>query len=342
MPEDRDDAPGPAEEDADGGGDGGRRSAPRAFWSGTIAFGLVTVPVELYPAQRPSRGRLRMLDEDGTPLRRRYVCPEHGEEVPPEEIVRGWEAGDGWVLVSDQELDALEPEKSREIDLREFVPLSQLDALHFDRGYYLTPSGGSTKAYRLLARVMEEGERAGIATFVMRSREYLVAIVAENGILRAETLRFADEVRSPEDVGLPEPADPGAETVAAFREAIRSRASAEVPEEELVDQRAERLERLVEEKRAAGEVTGVPEAAAGEADVEAEVIDLMEVLRQRLRGGDAGPATGEGDGAPPSAAEEDLEARTKDELYERARELEIPGRSGMTKDELADAIRRAP
>lgn len=268
---------------ADGGGSDGRRSAPRAFWSGAIAFGLVTVPVELYPARRPSRGRLRMLDEDGTPLSRRYVCPEHGEEVPPEEIVRGWETEDGWVLVSDEELEALEPEKTREIDLREFVPLPQLDPLHFDRGYYLTPAAGSNKAYRLLARVMEEGERAGIATFVMRSREYLVAIVAENGILRAETLRFADEVRSPEDVGLPEPDEPGTELVEGFREAIGARADEEVPAEELADEWAEELERLVGEKRSAGEVTS-PGEEAGEARLETEVVNLMEVLRERLRG----------------------------------------------------------
>lgn len=268
---------------ADGDGSEGRRSAPRAFWSGAIAFGLVTVPVELYPARRPSRGRLRMLDEDGTPLSRRYVCPEHEEEVPPEEIVRGWETEDGWVLVSDEELEALEPEKTREIDLREFVPLLQLDPLHFDRGYYLTPTAGSNKAYRLLARVMEEGERAGIATFVMRSREYLVAIVAENGILRAETLRFADEVRSPEDVGLPEPDEPETELVEGFREAIGARAGEEVPAEELADEWAEELERLVEEKRSAGEVTS-PGEEAGEARLETEVVDLMEVLRERLRG----------------------------------------------------------
>src|SRR5690606_796011 len=148
---------------------------------------------------------------EGVPLARRYYDEKHEREIQREEIVRGFELDDGeMVLVTDAELEALEPDKTRDIDLRRFVPAESIDARYFDRGYFLAPSGDSTKAYRLLAAVMEKSKRAGIATFVMRGKEYLVAIFAENGILRAETLRFADELRSADDVGLPEPAKPKA------------------------------------------------------------------------------------------------------------------------------------
>lgn len=317
----------------------------RPFWSGTITFGLVSVPVDVYAAHRPRRTSLRMLGEDGTPLRRRYVCPADEEQVPPEHIVRGYEVDGEWVVVTDEELDALEPEKSRDIDLRRFVPRSRLDPVYFQRAYYLAPSTESTKAYRLLARAMEERERAGIATFVMRGREYLVAILAENGILRAETLRFADEVRAPEDVGLPEREEPDEEEVERAREAIGELLADSLPEEELEDRRSERLLRLVEEKREAGEdVVRVPASVTeAEREEEVEVIDLMEALKRRIRGGGAAKGDRAEKGGPGErdGGSGELRERTKRELYDRAKELDIPGRSGMTKEELIEAIRRA-
>src|SRR5690606_39829090 len=135
----------------------------------------------------------------------------------------------------------LAPERTRDIDLRLFVDASEVDPVHFERAYYLTPAGESTKAYRLLARVMEESGRAGIATFVMRGKEYLVAILAENGILRAETLRFVDEVRSPDSIGLPEPRPVKPADVKRFERVIEQRAAARLAESELVDRSAERI-----------------------------------------------------------------------------------------------------
>src|SRR5262245_46887476 len=146
-----------------------------------------------------------MVDEDGTPLARRYFCPEEEKALEWDDLVRGYEiAPEEYVVVTDDELEALEPRKSHDIDLRRFVPVDQLDPKFFERGYYLTPAGETTKAYQLLAAIMEKSGRAGIATFVMRGKEYLIAIVADHGILRAETMRFADEIRTPKDVGLPE------------------------------------------------------------------------------------------------------------------------------------------
>ena len=211
------------ESEWDDGGD----DAPvtRAFWSGTITFGLVSIPVALYAANRPQGVRLRMVSPGGTPLQRRYFTSKTDQELDADDIVRGYEVEKGkFVRVDDDELERLAPERTRDIDLRQFVKLDEVDPMYFERAYYLTPAGGSNKAYRLLAKVMEETGRAGIATFVLRAKEYLVAILAENGILRAETLRFADEVRSADDVGLPETKKVKAADVQRFTRAIQARA----------------------------------------------------------------------------------------------------------------------
>ena len=315
------------------------RPPPRAFWSGTIAFGLVTVPVELLPAVRSRRISLRMLAPDGTPLSRRYWCPEDERLLDPAEIVRGYELDEGgFVVVTDEELDALEPEKTREIDLQRFVPRDEIDPAHFERAYFLAPSGESTKAYRLLAAAMARDGRAGVGRFVMRGKEYLAAILAESGILRLETLRFAAELRSPEGVGLPEPPEADPDRVEELGRAIDALAADALDPSELTDVWADRVEALVARKASAGEdVVEIPEVIAEEA-AEAEIVDLMEVLKRRLRGegedeGRRGPAR-----AGLSAGE--LEDRTKKELYDLARDLEIEGRSSMTKEELLDAIRR--
>lgn len=316
------------------------RRPPRAFWSGTIAFGLVTVPVDLLPAVRSRRVSLRMLAPDGTPLSRRYWCPRDERLLDPAEIVRGYEVEDGeFVVVADEELNALEPEKSREIDLRRFVPRPSIDPMFFDRAYFLAPSGESTKAYRLLARAMEEADRAGIGTFVMRGKEYLAAILSEGGILRAETLRFAAEIRSRKDVGLEEASDPDPEVADRLAEAIDDMTSESLDPSELEDRYSERMEALVREKLAEGEdVVTIPEEARAEEAEEVEIVDLMEVLKRRLRGEGQAEERRPPDRQEPAYA--DLEEKTKKELYGLARELEIEGRSSMTKDELVGAIRR--
>jgi DNA end-binding protein Ku len=343
---------------------------PRSFWSGTITFGLVSIPVELYPASRSQRVSLRMVAPDGTPLTRRYFCPKEEKELEWDEIVRGYEIEkDSYVVVTDAELEKLAPEKTRDIDLRVFVDAEQLNPMHFDRAYYLTPGGNSTKAYRLLAATMEQTEKAGIATFVMRGKEYLIAILAENGILRAETMRFADEVRSPEDVGLPAPEKGKPALVKQVEKAITALSESSLDEDELADRGAEQLLALVKRKEKKGE--DVVPAPAGEPAVASEgVIDLMEVLKRSLQGASAGSnrreakrvegAGGRKDGkkaaakkpAPSSVKSAQrrggskwtksyLRKQSKDELYETAKELDIEGRSSMTKDELIAAIQNA-
>lgn len=257
---------------------------PRAMWSGTIGFGLVSIPVNLFPANRPRQISLRMLGPDGAPLSRRYYEPETGKEVGNEDLVRGYEISkDEYVIVEDEELEALAPKKSRDIELTQFVDASQIDPMLFERAYFLVPSGSSNKAYRLLAETMERTKRAGIATFVMREKEYLVAVLAENGILRAETLRFADEIRSPEDIGLPEEHEPAKDDIRAFVSQIEHHSSPSLDPRKLRDEQAARLIELAQRKLKHGEqVVRIEAEAKGGKD---NVIDLMAVLKRSLRTG---------------------------------------------------------
>lgn len=319
----------PAPED-----EGRRRKGPRAFWSGTITFGLVSVPVELFPATAPGHQRLRMLAADGVPLRRVYYCPHDDREVARESLVRGYELEDGrHVVLMDDELEKLAPRRSRDIDLRRFVPVESIDPAYVDRAYYLTPGSETTKPYRLLAEVMESAGRAGIATFVMRGKEYLVAILAEGGILRAETMRFHDEVRSAEEVGLPEARPAPRARVAAIGAAIDELMADELEPEVLQDLRALRLDRVVSAKSKRGEdLVEAPPVDDSDAATEERMDagDLLAAIKASLR-------ALEKDGRPGDGAA--LAKLSKAELYERAAELEVPGRSAMTKADLVDALR---
>jgi len=257
-------------------------AATRPFWSGTISFGLVSIPVNLFPANRSSHVGLRMLGPDGTPVRRRYFSSKTDRELAPEQMVRGYEfEKDRYVVVTDEELDKLEPEKSQDIDLRRFVKKDAIPPLYFERGYFLAPAEGSTKAYQLLAAVMEKTGRAGVATFVMRGKEYLAAIVAENGILRAETMRFKDEIRSPGELGLPEKSKVSAEQVHGFEQVIAKRSAQELPRDELHDETAAGLLEMVKKKQTQKENVVQSDAAEnGERPQE----DVLQVLKRSLAG----------------------------------------------------------
>ena len=262
------------------------------FWAGTITFGLVSVPVQLYPAHRSEQIPLRMLAPTGGPVSRRYFCEQDGREVDGEHLVRGFEIEPGkHVVVTDEELERLAPGKTRDIELRRFVDASKLDPVRFDRPYVLTPGGESTKAYRLLARVMERTNRAGIATFVMHGKERIVAILAEGGILRAETLRFSDEIRTPEEIGLPAKAEADRATVAAFSKAIAGKSKGDLAAEELSDPYVAAMKRLVEKKRRSGE-----RVVARTSEEDDEPIDLVAVLKKSLArsGADRRKATSRG------------------------------------------------
>lgn len=265
------------------------RSGPpvRSLWSGTITFGLVSIPVDLLTAVRPRRTAMKLVDTDGHALGRQYHCSKEGKKLDYDDLVRGYETDEGkMVVITDQEFDSVAPEMSADIELRSFVPLEQVPALYFQKPYFLAPAGKSAKAYVLLAETMKRTGRAAIGSFVMRGHEYLVAIVSDNGVLRLDTLRYADEIRTPEMIGLPKRPKVAAPKVTQFSKEIEALAHKELDAAELEDQDARQLQSLVESKQKERDDVIHPKGAEAAEDTEvgesAKVIDLMEVLRKSL------------------------------------------------------------
>lgn len=223
-----------------------------------------------------------MLGPDGQPLARRYYAEKSGKDLDADAVIRGYEfKKDKFVTITDEELERLEPEKTRDINLTQFVPADSIPPLYFERGYFLTPAAGSTKAYKLLAETMDKNELAGIATFVMRGKEYLVAIFSENGILRAETMRFADEIRSPADIGLPKKKDAPPATVRKFEKLIASKSKKQFSPTKLADKQTDDLLKLVKKKeKKRGSVVRVET----DGDTDHKVVDLVQILKKSLGG----------------------------------------------------------
>ncbi|HTE42967.1 MAG TPA: Ku protein [Steroidobacteraceae bacterium] len=263
----------------------------RSFWSGTITFGLVSIPVDLVSAVRARQTALKLVDKDGHPLGRQYHCSKDGKPLGNEDLVRGYETEDGQMIaITDEEFESVAPEMSSDIELRNFVPAEQIPPLYFQKSYFLAPAGKSSKAYNLLAATMARSGRVGIGNFVMRAHEYLVAIVSDNGVLRADTLRYADEIRTPDSIGLPKRVKAPAQLANQFSKEIEGLKSDKLSMVELEDKEAERLQALVKEKQKDSanviqqrDLEAVDdEAEAGEEGEGAQIIDLMARLRQSL------------------------------------------------------------
>ena len=180
----------------------------RAIWSGSISFGLLNVPVKLYSAVARRGISLRELREsDGARIRHRRVAEGTDEEVPYEKIVKAFEiTPDRYVPLTKEEMAALAPEKTRAIEVQDFVDLDQIDPIYFDSPYYLGPADGAEKAYSLLAKAMEETGKVAVARFVFRNREHLAALRPNDGVLTLTTMRFADEVVPPGELEVVLPA----------------------------------------------------------------------------------------------------------------------------------------
>jgi DNA end-binding protein Ku len=303
---------------------------PRSIWSGSITFGLVTVPVGLYSATEDHGVHFHQYQRGTTDrIRNRRVNERTGEEVPYSDIVRGQDEGDGEiVIVEPAELDQIAPGRSRSIDVTAFVDLDEIDHIHFQKTYWLAPHKAENgKVYALLAAAMAATNRVAVASFVMRGKQYLCAVRAQDGVLSLETLYYADEIRDArtELDTLPEQADPDGRELDMARTLIESMSAPWRPED-YRDTYTDAVRQLVEDKRAGNDVVAadaVPEAT--------DVTDLLDALRRSVearRGPVAGPS-------------EDLSGLTKEQLLERARELDIPGRSGMNHDELAAAVAEA-
>ncbi len=312
----------------------------RVIWSGALAFGLVNIPVGLYAATEDKTVHFNQFQK-GTSDRIRYkrVNERTGQEVAFKDIVKGREVDDDtYVLVTDEDLESVEPGRTRTIDITDFVDLSEVDPMYFQRTYYLAPRGdGADRSYELLHQAMSATNRAGIATLVMRSKEYLVAVRPQENILALETMYFADEIRDPVDATGYEAgraAKPRELTIA--RQLIESMTTDWDPEQ-YHDTYRERVEELIESKR-----TGEEIEVAAPAPQASKVVDLTEMLRQSVA-----DARGRGSSKAPSRKDhkkpdgEDLSAMNKSQLAQLAGELEIPGRSKMTRDDLEQAIRQA-
>ena len=221
-----------------------------------------------------------MLSPDGAPLSRRYYSQKSDRALEDDEMVRGYEIEDGeYVVVTDEELERLEPKKTRDIDVRLFVDQDSIPPIYFERAYFLTPGGNSEKAYRLLAETMEKRGRAGIATFVMRGKEYLIAIFAEKGLLRAETMRFADELRSPKAIGLPKKKKVPKATATRFEKLIAKKSESRLSPKDMKDQETERVLRLVKTKQSKHKDIVETEEAG---ETKGKVIDIMDVLKKSI------------------------------------------------------------
>ncbi|HSL58145.1 MAG TPA: Ku protein [Acidimicrobiales bacterium] len=277
---------------------------PRAIWSGAISFGLVSIPVKLYNAVSPKTVRFNQLDErTGSRVRQKLVSSADGSEVPRSDIVKGYEVSSGqYVVVTDDELEALDPRASDTIDIEEFVDLADIDPVYYDRAYWLAPAGAA-KPYALLARALDDAGKVAIARFVMRQKQYLAAVRSVDGYLVLSTMSWADEINPPSQIPELEQLDAVdiTERELVLAEQLISSLETEFEPEKHRDTHRERVLALIESKAAGEEAVVTPEVEAG-----APVIDLMAALeasveqRQQARGRhpSSSAATDEGEARP--------------------------------------------
>jgi DNA end-binding protein Ku len=270
---------------------------PRAIWSGTIGFGLVAVPVKLYSALNRKTVRFHQLSgKTGVRVAQKRVDPQSGEEVPYEQIVKGYEiAPERYVVIEPGELETLQPKKSRTIEIEDFVELAEIDPIFYEHPYYLAPAPGGAKPYRLLLEAMRDTGRVAIARVVMRSKEQLVAIRPMGDVLEMATMLFGDEILPPEQ--LAETAEV-AEVKTTKRELdvakqLVDSLAADFNPDAYRDTYREEVLALIERKAQGEEIAVQP---AAEEDT-APVPDLMSALKAsldavRARDADAGTATG--------------------------------------------------
>lgn len=255
----------------------------RVIWKGHISFGLVQIPVGLHPATSDTDLDLHLVDRrDLAPVGYKRVNKRTGEEVPPEAIARAAEAAEGaWVILEEDEIAAAAPEASKCIDIVAFVDGAELDPRWFVRPYYVAPEKRTAKAYALLRETLRRSGKVGIAKVVLRTRQYLGALLVRGDILVLELLRYADEIRDPNELDTPK------SDLEALGVGEKERKMAELLVASLEeswdpsryrDEFREQLERVIEEKARTGHVTARP----GEAAPSAEPVDILALLQQSL------------------------------------------------------------
>jgi DNA end-binding protein Ku len=291
----------------------------RSLWSGSLSFGLVNVPVALYSGVRDRDLHFRQLHEsDGAPIEVRRFCSKEDEEVPFEAVGHGYDLNGKQVVLTDEEVATAQPRKTRTIDIEAFVDLVEVDPIYFDHPYVLAPSGeaeGVKRAYRLLAEVMARSERAALGRIVLRTKEYLVLLRESDGQLLLTTMLFHDELRPTKGIatGGKKPTRKQLDQAVALIEAL----SVEWKPERYEDRYRARLRDVLRRKKRRQKIE------APEQQKEPKPVpDLMAALEQTLADLKSGG----------------LSELSKDELLERAKEEDVPGRSSMSKDELIAAL----
>jgi DNA end-binding protein Ku len=262
---------------------------PRPIWSGTISFGLVSVPVKMYSATESKELRFHFLDRrDLTPIGYDKVRKDTGESVSPDEIVRGFEVEKGrYVPIEDEDLDRLDIELTHSIDILDFVDLDEIDPIYFRKAYYLMPQEGAEKPYRLLVKALEETGKVGVAKVVIRNKQHLAALRSHDGVLVLETMYYSDEVRQPESIDGKSASRGGGARLKSgtaklkraeleMAKSLVENLSGSFKPEQYDDTYRKELLKLIRDKAKGKEL---PEPQTQE---EGEVVDLMAALRESI------------------------------------------------------------
>ncbi len=253
----------------------------RAIWKGSISFGLVNIPIALYPATRKEELKFRLLREgDLSPVNYKRVAEKDGKEVPWDQIVKGYEYEKGkYVVLKDEDFERVDLEATQTVDIQDFVELDEIDPMFFYKPYYLEPQKGGDKAYALLRDSLKESKRVGIAKVVIKTRQYLAGVKPEDSALVLELMHFADELADTSKLHVPKKVEVGKREMTMAKALIDSMSSKWNPEKYHDDYR-EALMEVIEEKVETGgkEIEEKPKKALKPT----KVIDLVEVLKKSL------------------------------------------------------------
>jgi DNA end-binding protein Ku len=264
----------------------------RAIWKGSISFGLVNIPVGLYAAESRDEISFHMLDKSNMArVRYKRVNEETGKEVPWDKTVRGYEFESGrYVVLSDEDLKRAAPEATQTIDIEDFVDLEDISPLYFDKPYYLAPDKKGAKAYALLREVLRRTEKAGIARVVIRTKQYLGAVVARGEVITLELLRYAHELRDPGELDVPSGKEGVSERELEMAERLVEGMVTDWKPEKYKDTYRQDVMKLIEERVESGELEASDSPAPAPKRTEGKVLDLMSLLKQSVEGGGRKPA----------------------------------------------------
>lgn len=265
---------------------------PRAIWKGSISFGLVNIPVGLYSAEKREEISFHLLDRRNMArVRYKKVNEESGDEVPWEETVRGYEYEKGhYVVLTDEDLKRAAPEATQSIDIIDFVEIEEISPLYFDKPYYLGPDKKGSRAYALLRETLRRTGKAGIAKVVIRTKQYLAAVVARGEVLTLEILRYAHELRDPGELDLPSGDAGVSEREMEMAERLVEGMVEDWEPEKYEDTYRDDVMKMIEKRVKAGQIEGSDEPAPAPRRPEGKVLDLMALLKQSVeqRGGPGG------------------------------------------------------